>query len=101
MQYLEKVLRYVYDVRDDVDPQEIESKIVRVIDEDKKGDIVTVAERLRREGEIRGEIQGEIKTYKDLLTKGILPQDMVAQKLEELNRKLEELSEKDVDFTGQ
>ena len=113
MQYLETVLRYLYAVRDDMDPEETEKKLVSAIDEDKKEGIVTVAEKLRNEGrvegeiqgkiegKIEGEIQGEIKTYKELLAKGLLPKDMAAQKLEELNRKLEELSEKDVDFTGQ
>ncbi len=54
---------------------------------------MTVAERLRKEGEvrgeIRGEIKGEIKTYKKLLASGLLSKEMVEQKLAELNQKLE------------
>lgn len=93
MEYLETVLRYVYNVRDDLDPKETETKLIRVIDEDKKEAIMTVAERLRKEGEvrgeIRGEIKGEIKTYKKLLASGLLSKEMVEQKLAELNQKLE------------
>ena len=90
MEYIETVLRYMYDVRDDIDPNETETKLVRVIDENKKEAIMTVAERLRKEGEIRGEIQGKIETYKELLADGFLSKEMVDQKLAELNRKLKE-----------
>jgi predicted transposase/invertase (TIGR01784 family) len=47
MKYLETVLRYIYDVRDDIDPKETETKLIRAIDADKKEGIVTVAEKLR------------------------------------------------------
>ena len=90
MEYLETVLRYVYDARDDLDPEETETKLVRVIDEDKKEAIMTVAERLRQEGEIRG----EIKTYKKLLASGFLSKELVDQKLDELNRKLKKMTGK-------
>jgi hypothetical protein len=52
---------------------------------------MTVAERLRKEGEVRGEIRGEIKTYKALLASGLLSKEMVEQKLAELNQKLEKV----------
>ena len=52
MEYIETVLRYMYDVRDDIDPEETEAKLIRVMDEDKKEFIMTVAERLRKEGDI-------------------------------------------------
>ncbi len=90
MEYIETVLRYMYDVRDDIDSDETETKLIRVMDEDKKEVIMTVAERLRKEGEIRGEIRGEIKTYEELLASGLLSKDMVDRKLAELNRKLKE-----------
>jgi len=90
MEYLETVLRYVYDVRDDMDPEETETKLIQVMDESRKEDIMTVAERLRREGEIRGEIRGKIETYKELLSSGFLSKEMVDQKLAELERKLKE-----------
>jgi len=94
IQYLETVLRYVYSVRDDLDPGETEIKLILAMGEDKKEDIMTVAERLRQEGEVRGEIRGEIKTYKELLASGLLSKELVEQKIAELNRKLEKVAGK-------
>ena len=91
MEYIETVLRYMYDVRDDIDPDETETKLILVIDNDKKEAIMTVAEKLRREGEIRGEIRGKIETYEELLAGGFLSKEMAVRKLAELNRKLEEM----------
>ncbi len=51
---------------------------------------MTVAERLRKEGEVRG----EIKTYKELLAGGLLSKEMVEQKLAELNQKPENVATK-------
>jgi len=96
MEYIETVLRYMYDVRDDIDPEETETKLIRVMDEDKKEVIMTVAENLRKEGEIRG----EIKTYKELLARGILTKDMASQKLAELNQKLKEMLTQERVVTG-
>jgi predicted transposase YdaD len=67
---------------------------VLAMGEDKKEDIMTVAERLRQEGEVRGEIRGEIKTYKELLASGLLSKELVEQKIAELNRKLEKVAGK-------
>ncbi|MEZ4525584.1 MAG: Rpn family recombination-promoting nuclease/putative transposase [Desulfobacterales bacterium] len=88
MEYLETVLRYVYDVRDDMDPEETETKLIQVMDETRREDIMTVAEKLRKEGEIRGKIE----TYKELLASGLLSKEMVGQKLAELEQKLRELA---------
>ncbi|MEZ4529100.1 MAG: Rpn family recombination-promoting nuclease/putative transposase [Desulfobacterales bacterium] len=95
MEYLETILRYVYDVRDDMDPEETETKLIQVMDESRKEDIMTVAEKLRKEGEIRGEIRGEIKTYRQLLASGLLSKEMAEQKLAELERILKELGGQD------
>ena len=86
MEYIKTVLRYMHEVRDDIDPDEMETKLIRVMDEDKKEIIMTVAERLRKEGKI----QGKIETYNELLADGFLSKEMVDQKLAELNRKLKE-----------
>ncbi len=96
MQYLETVLRYIYNVRDDIDPEKTEKKLVQVIDEDKKEGVMTVAEKLRKEGEKRGEkrgaIYGKIELCQEFLAKGLLSKDMAEQKIAELNRKLEKLN---------
>ena len=92
MEYLETVLRYIYNVRDDIDLEETEAKLIQVIDADKKEGVMTVAERLRREGEIRGEIRGKIKICQEFLAGGLLSKDMVEQKIAELNRELEKLT---------
>ncbi|MGE0084000.1 MAG: hypothetical protein AB7S75_06215 [Desulfococcaceae bacterium] len=88
------MLRYVYEVRDDIDPEDTETKLIQVMDEVRKEDIMTVAEKLRKEGEIRseirGEIRGKIETYKELLVSGFLSKEMVEQKLAEMERKLKE-----------
>lgn len=105
MQYLETVLRYIYSVRDDIDPEETEKKLIQVIDEDKKEGVMTVAERLRREGEIRGEergeVRGKIKLCQELLANGLLPKDMVEQKIAQLNRELEKLTRESASYPEQ
>jgi hypothetical protein len=95
MEYLETVLRYIYNVRDDVDPVETEKKLVQVIDEDNKEGVMTVAEKLRREGRKEGAIYGKMETYQELLASGLLPKDLVEQKLAELNQKLAQLTATD------
>ncbi len=92
MQYLETVLRYIYNVRDDIDPEETEKKLIQVIDEDKKEGVMTVAERLRQEGEIRGEVRGKIELWQELLASGLLSKDIADQKIAQLNRELEKLT---------
>ena len=89
MEYLETVLRYVYEVRDDVDPKETENKLVGVVDEEAKEGVVTVAEKLRKEGEIRGRIE----TCRELLAGGPLSREALERKLAELERKLREIGE--------
>jgi predicted transposase/invertase (TIGR01784 family) len=95
MQYLETVLRYIYNVRDDIDPEETEKKLIQVIDEDNKEGVMTVAERLRQEGEVRGKIQ----LWQELLANGLLPKDMVEQKITQLNRELEKLTKKSTTYS--
>ncbi len=95
MQYLETVLRYIYNVRDDIDPEETEKKLIQVIDEDKKEGVMTVAEKLRKEGRKEGAIYGKMETYQELLASGLLPKDLVEQKLAELNQKLAQLTATD------
>jgi hypothetical protein len=56
---------------------------------------MTVAERLRQEGEVRGKIQ----LWQELLANGLLPKDMVEQKITQLNRELEKLTKKSTTYS--
>ena len=61
---------------------------MQAFDEDRKGDIMTIADELRMEGEIRGEIRGEIKIYRELMEGGLIPRELAEQKIAELSGKL-------------
>jgi len=65
-------------------PGDKRPKLVQVFDEDRKGDIMTIADELRREGEIRG----EIKIYRELMESGLIPRELAEQKIAELSGKL-------------
>ena len=92
-------------MRDDIDPEDTQKKLIQVIDEDKKEGVMTAAEKLRKEGEKRGEkrgeIWGEIKTYQELLASGLLSEAMVAPKIAELNRELEKLTRENSTYPEQ
>lgn len=97
MEYIETALRYVYNVVDAKDSGTIETKVINALDQDRGKDMTTIAEKFRMEGEIigkeKGEIKGKIETYQELLDKGILPREFAEQKIGELRKKLEEISE--------
>jgi len=73
---------------------DIEKKLVPLIEHEKRGGIMTIAETLRKEGEIKGEIKGKIEHCQELL-KDSLPKklaDSLKQEISELTKKLEELA---------
>jgi len=88
MEYIETILRYICNTSDALTWKEMETKLVQTFDEDRKGDIMTIADELRMEGEIRGEIRGEIKIYRELMESGLIPREPAEQKIAELSRKL-------------
>ncbi|MDM8523567.1 hypothetical protein QUF80_09375 [Desulfococcaceae bacterium HSG8] len=65
----------------------METKLIQAFDEDRKGDIMTIADELRMEGEIRG----EIKMCRELMEKGLIRRELAEQKIAELSKKLEDL----------
>ncbi|MCP4347105.1 MAG: Rpn family recombination-promoting nuclease/putative transposase [Desulfobacterales bacterium] len=83
MEYIETVLRYIYNVTEEASHKQIETKIVQVLDESRKGDIMTIAERLKTEG--------KIETYQDLLDKGLLPKELAEREIAKLKKKLEQV----------
>ncbi len=96
MQYLDTVLRYIYHACDTVTPEDVETKLLQALDEDKKGVLMTIAEQLRAEGEIKGrtegEIKGKIELYQELVGSGLISRGMAEQKVADLMRKLEEVT---------
>ena len=89
MEYIETILRYICNTSDALTWKEMETKLVQTFDEDRKGDIMTIADELRMEGEIRGEIRGEIKIYRELMESGLIPREPAEQKIAELSEKLD------------
>jgi len=98
MECLITILRYIAETSDAITIDDIEKKLVPLIEHEKRGGIMTLAETLRKEGEIKGrkegEIKGEIKLCQELL-KDSLPKklaDSLKQKISELTKKLEDLT---------
>jgi len=89
MEHIETVLRYICHTSEALSWKEMEVKLVQAFEEDRKGDIMTIADELRMEGEIRGEIKGEIKTYQRLMDNGLIPREVAEKKIAELSEKLE------------
>ncbi|MDM8523018.1 Rpn family recombination-promoting nuclease/putative transposase [Desulfococcaceae bacterium HSG8] len=92
MEYIETVLRYICHTSDALSWKDMETKLIQAFDEDRKGDIMTIADELRMEGEIRGEIRGEIKMCRELMEKGFIHREVAEQKIAELSKKLEEIT---------
>jgi len=96
-EYIETVLRYICHTSDALSWKDMETKLTQAFDEDRKGDIMTIADELRKEGEIRGElrgeIKGEIKMCRELMDKGIIPRELAEQKIAELSKRLEGITD--------
>ncbi len=61
LQYFETVLRYLFNTMDDISTETIKEIAESAISKKAGEYIMTLAEKLRREGEIKGKIKGEIK----------------------------------------
>ena len=71
LQYLETVFRYLSGTMDNISTEEIKG-IVQQAFSVKEGEyIMSLAEKLRKEGELRGEIRGEIRGLKDAIELGM------------------------------
>ena len=71
LQYFETVLRYLFSTMDNVSAETIKEIVEQAISQKAGEYIMTLAESLRREGEIRGEIRGEIKGLSDAIELGM------------------------------
>jgi predicted transposase YdaD len=61
LQYLETVLRYLFNTIDDISAETIKEVAEQALSTSEGVYIMTLAERLRKEGEVRGEIRGELR----------------------------------------
>ncbi|MDM8523564.1 hypothetical protein QUF80_09360 [Desulfococcaceae bacterium HSG8] len=76
-----ETLRYICHTSDALSWKDMETKLIQAFDKDRKGDIMTIADELRMEGKIRGEIEGEIKTYRELMKKKLSPGNWLNRRL--------------------
>ncbi|MCP4348326.1 MAG: Rpn family recombination-promoting nuclease/putative transposase [Desulfobacterales bacterium] len=112
MEYIETVLRYICHASDTLTWKDMETRLIQAFEDDRKGVIMTIADELRMQGEIKGEIKGKIKgeikgeikgkikTYQELLNYDALPSELAEQarqKIAELKKKLKEVTGSDVD----
>ena len=72
LQYFETILRYLFSIMEDITTETIKEIAEQALSK-KEGDyIMTLAETLRKEGEIRGEIRGERKGLNDAIELGMI-----------------------------
>jgi len=79
--------------------EDIENKLVPLIEYEKRGGIMTIAETFKRkgkiEGKLEGKIEGKIEAYQKLLKDSLIPKkiaDTLKQEILELTKKLEALA---------
>jgi hypothetical protein len=61
LQYLETVLRYLFNTIDDISAETIKEVAEQALSKSEGEYIMTLAEKLRKEGEIRGEVRGRLE----------------------------------------
>jgi predicted transposase YdaD len=71
LQYLETVLRYLFNTMDDISAEAIKEVAEQALSAKEGEYIMTLAERLRNEGRIEGEIRGEIRGLNDAIELGM------------------------------
>lgn len=87
MEYIETVLRYICHTSDALSWKGMETRLTQAFDEERRRYIMTIADELRREGEIRG----EIKMCQKFMDKGLIPRELAEQEIAELSKRLEEI----------
>ncbi len=88
LQYFETVLRYLFSTMDQVSAETIKEIAEKAISEKAGEYIMTLAEKLRKEGEIRGKIEGKIEGLSDAIELGMILKfpDKVSQIMAEVNK---------------
>ena len=72
LQYQETVLRYLFNTIDDISAETIKEVAGQALSTSEGEYIMTLAEKLRKEGEIRGEVRGRLKGMKDAIELGMV-----------------------------
>jgi predicted transposase YdaD len=100
MEYQNPIICKAFDVLKDLSA---DGKIRELAERREKTlkDEAVYLEEVRRKGEKRGEIQGQIQTYQELLSSGLLPKDMAEQKIAQLNLELEKFTKESVMYPEQ
>jgi len=97
MDYIRILLTYLCDTSESLTMDDVEKKLLPLLDEKKGGEIMTLAERLIQKGKIEGKIEGiegEIALCENLLQNELLhPQlaDHLKTKMVELEEKLKNM----------
>ena len=71
LQCLEVVLRYLFGTREDVSTESMKELVEQALSGKEGGFVMTLAEKLRKEGEIKGKIKGKIEGEAKGRKKGI------------------------------
>lgn len=100
MEYQNPMIRKASDVLKDLSADGKIREIAERREKTLKDEAIYLEEVTRRGGK-RGEIQGEIQTYQELLASGLLPKDMAEQKIAQLNLELEKFTKKSVMYFEQ
>jgi predicted transposase/invertase (TIGR01784 family) len=71
LQYFETVLRYLFSTMDNISTEKIKEVAEQALSEKEGKYIMTLAERLRKEGEIKGKLEGKLEGLKDAIELGM------------------------------
>ncbi len=88
LQYLETVLRYLFNTMDDISAEAIREVAEQALSAKEGAYIMTLAERLRKEGEIRGKLEGKLEGLTDAIELGMILKfpDQVDQVMAEVKK---------------
>jgi len=95
MDYIRILLTYICDTSDILTFDYIEKTLLPLLDEEKRGEIMTISEQFMQKGKMEGVIEGEIKSYKKMLKDKLINPNFVDQikmKISELQEKLQNVS---------
>jgi predicted transposase/invertase (TIGR01784 family) len=72
LQYFETILRYLFSIMEDITTETIKEIAEKALSKKEGESIMTLAEKLRREGEIRGKLEGKLEGLVDAIEMGMI-----------------------------